>query len=231
MADTREKDLDHIRATYERYDVDRQGLWDLRNPGYARLARERDDLLVQLLRESVSENDRVLDLGCGDGYLAGAARSRAVFAVWTGVDLRATALKAARQQYPWAKFIEASADAVPSGDGSFDAILVSNLFSSLPSSDLAIAVASEIRRLLKPTGWLVWYDMRYPSPRNPEVRPLTKGAVESLFPGWRSQLRTFTLLPPIARRLGPSTPFLYPLLHAMPVLRSHLIGRLRRPPA
>jgi SAM-dependent methyltransferase len=227
MNDSREDDLDRIRSTYERYDVERHGLWDLRNSGYARLARERDALLVDLLRESVPEDGRVLDLGCGDGYLAGAATSHGLVADWTGVDIRADALDKARREYPSAEFIQASADAVPAADGSFHVVLASNLFSSLPSSELVAGVAREIKRLLSPGGWLLWYDMRYPSPRNPEVHPLTKRAVESLFPGWRSELRTFTLLPPVARRLGPSTPYIYPVLHAIPMLRSHLIGRLR----
>jgi hypothetical protein len=38
-----------------------------------------------------------------------------------------------------------------------------------------------------------------------------------------------TVLPPIARRLGVTTPLLYPMLEAIPVLRSHLVGRLQRP--
>jgi len=38
-----------------------------------------------------------------------------------------------------------------------------------------------------------------------------------------------TLIPPIARRLGPTTPVLYPILESIPFLRSHLIGRLRCP--
>lgn len=229
MRDSRENDLERVRATYQRYDAGRQALWDLGNPGYARLAGERDEVLVDLLLDSVPSNGRVLDLGCGDGYFAGVAKAKGLSAGWTGVDLRAGALEKARERYPWADFIEASADAVPADDGSFDAILVSNLFSSLPSPRLATTVASEISRLLKPTGWLIWYDMRYPSPRNPEVHHLSMPAVESLFPGWRSQLRTFTLLPPVARRLGGATSFIYPVLHAIPLLRSHLVGRLQRP--
>lgn len=231
MRDARENDLDRVRATYERYDAERQSLWDLRNPGYARLAHERDELLVRLLRDSLPANGRILDLGCGDGYLAGLAKASGLVTGWTGVDLRADAIERARRDYPWADFVVASADAIPEADSSFDAILASNLFSSLPSRDLAAAAAVEISRVLKPAGWLIWYDMRYPSPRNPEVHPLPGTSVATLFPGWRVELRPFTLLPPLARRLGPATSLLYPLLHALPPLRSHLIGRLQRPPA
>jgi ubiquinone/menaquinone biosynthesis C-methylase UbiE len=226
--DAREDDLDRIRATYERYDTDRSGLWDLRNRGYARLARERDALLVRLLCASVPKGGRVLDLGCGDGYLAGIARAGGLEANWLGLDLRGNAVAEARARFPWAEFVEASADSIPAADDSFDAVLVANLFSSLPSRKLASAVAIEIARVLRPGGWLVWYDMRYPSPGNREVHPLGRRAIAALFPTWQMELRSFTLLPPLARRLGPLTSALYPLLHAVPGLRSHLIGRLQR---
>jgi hypothetical protein len=42
-------------------------------------------------------------------------------------------------------------------------------------------------------------------------------------------MRSITVVPPIARRLGPLTPVAYPILHAVPPLRSHFVGRLRCP--
>ena len=49
------------------------------------------------------------------------------------------------------------------------------------------------------------------------------------FPDWALDVRSTTLAPPIARRLGALTPVVYPMLVALPPLRSHLIGRLRCP--
>ena len=56
-----------------------------------------------------------------------------------------------------------------------------------------------------------------------------QGSAGSAVPGWEIELRSSTVIPPIARRLGRTTPVMYPVLHAIPPLRSHLIGRLRCP--
>jgi ubiquinone/menaquinone biosynthesis C-methylase UbiE len=136
---------------------------------------------------------------------------------------------AASAEIAWGVFFEASADRLPFGDAAFDVVVASTLFSSLPSSELESAVATEVGRVLAPGGWLVWYDLRYGNPSNQSVHGVDAKALRALFPRWSSELRSLTLLPPIARRLGLTTAVLYGPLEWLPVLRSHLIGRLRRP--
>ena len=51
-----------------------------------------------------------------------------------------------------------------------------------------------------------------------------------LFAGFRGHWTSLTLLPPLARRLGPLTPFAYPALAAIAPLRTHLLGVLIKPP-
>jgi hypothetical protein len=51
-----------------------------------------------------------------------------------------------------------------------------------------------------------------------------------LFPDLDLKLRSVTLAPPVARRLGPLTPFGYHALVALPFLRSHLLGLLTKLP-
>jgi len=58
---------------------------------------------------------------------------------------------------------------------------------------------------------------------------MSRKHLAELFPGWAAELRSITVAPPVARRLGRLTPVAYPLLHAIPPVRSHLIGRLRCP--
>jgi succinoglycan biosynthesis protein ExoA len=229
----RDAELERIRSTYERYDTeDRARLWDPHNPGYARMAADRESSLVALLRDSLPPaGGAVLDLGCGTGDLAGSVHSAGIEAAWTGVDLRAEMVRQAAAAYPWANFLEASADALPFADGSFEVVVASTLLSSLPTTALEHAVAAEVARVLRPGGWLVWYDLRYDNPSNPAVHGLNLARLRGLFPGWRAALKPMTLLPPLARRLGAATPILYPLLHALPALRSHLVGRLQRPSA
>lgn len=226
-------DADLIRDTYAGYDRDgRAHLWDRSNPGYARMADGRDVALLTLVAQSLSASPaRYLDIGCGDGSLVGAVATRWPDVAAVGLDLLPDRVEAARADHPDARFVLGSADALPFDDASVDVTSATTVFSSFPSAALEVAVAAEIARVLKPGGWLVWYDLRYDNPNNPAVHGVTKKRLHELFPRWAGRLDTLTLAPPIARRLGLLTPIAYPLLHAVPPLRSHLIGRLRRPGA
>ena len=224
-------DQERIRDTYRAYDTTgRQHLWDLRNRGFARLARDRDAAVQELLARSLPGGPaRLLDVGCGDGTLIGTVLRRWPDVEITGVDLLPDRIDEARRSVPDATFIVASADVLPLAAATFDVVTAITLFSSIPSADMERSAAAEIGRVLRPGGWLVWYDLRYDNPSNPEVHGLSSRRLGELFPGWSQQLRSITLAPPVARRLGPLTSTAYPILHAIPSLRSHLVGRLRCP--
>jgi ubiquinone/menaquinone biosynthesis C-methylase UbiE len=222
-------DEDRIRTTYDGYEAaGRSHLWDRTNPGYARLAHERDDHVVSLIRRSSSESASVLDVGCGTGHAVALVR-QAEGGRYTGIDLLPGRIAAAQAAEPDTRFLVGSADAMPFDDGLFDIALALTLFSSLPSKELEHRVAHEIGRVLRPHGWLIWYDLRFGNPSNHAVHGLSKARIRELFPHWRAELETLTLLPPLARRLGVTTPIAYPMLHAIPPLRSHLVGRLQAP--
>jgi ubiquinone/menaquinone biosynthesis C-methylase UbiE len=225
-------DEERIRETYRAYDATgRAHLWDGSNPGYARLAADRDRALLHLLARSLPA-DRApafLDVGCGDGSLVAAVAGRWPDVRSTGIDLLLGRIEVASTRVPGAAFVVGSADALPFADNSFDIVSAITLFSSIPSEQMEAAVAAEVGRVLRPGGWLIWYDLRYDNPGNPAVHGLSGGRLAHLFPGWTRELRSLTVAPPLARRLGRLTPVAYPLLHAVPPLRSHLVGRLRCP--
>lgn len=229
MAD-RDKELQRIRDTYAGYRDERSRLWSTDNPGFARIVEDRDRFLAAVIAASTAgrADPRLLDVGCGPGRLATVTRDAGTRVSFTGLDLLPEMLEAARQAAPFASWVQGSADRLPFPNGSFDIVVASTLFSSLPSKSLEAATAAEIRRVLAPDGCLVWYDLRYASPANRSVHPVSRRRLRQLFPGWRAELRTITLLPPLARSLGPATGVVYPLLERLPLLRSHLVGRLRR---
>lgn len=231
-SDDRERQIAAIQTTYDSYrQARRYRLWDPANPGIARQDRDRSAMLAALISESLPESrGNVLDLGCGEGKLAEALLPELPRVSWTGVDVRPEAVAEATRRVPAARFVSASADRVPLPDNSVDVVLAVVLFSSLPSRSFETAVAVEILRLLRPGGWLVWYDFRLDNPTNRAVHGIDRRRIHELFPVSPAQMRTTTLMPPVARRLGPLTAVMYPVLEAIPFLRSHLVGRLQRPP-
>jgi hypothetical protein len=86
-------------------------------------------------------------------------------------------------------------------------------------------------RVLRPGGALLWYDVRYDSASNQNVRAVTESRLHQLFPGLTGEVRSVTVAPPVARRLGRLTPLAYPILARVDPLRSHLIALLRKPQA
>jgi ubiquinone/menaquinone biosynthesis C-methylase UbiE len=222
---------ERIRETYRSYGSrGRDRIWDTRNRGFARLSRDRDLRIRDLLARSLpSGAATMLDVGCGDGTLLGDVRRRWADIQVTGLDLQPERIEEARARVPDATFVVGSADALPFADRTFDVVTAITLMSSLPSDRMETDAAREIARVMRPGGWLVWFDLRYDNPNNPAVHGVTSRRLAMLFAGWEQELRSSTLLPPIARRLGPTTPVVYPILEAVPLLRSHLIGRLRCP--
>lgn len=174
----------------------------------------------------------MLDVGCGSGSLLG------TFASWgarpdrlAGVDLMADRIATARQQLPGIHFEVVNAERLPFDDARFDIVSTFTVFSSLLDRGMATRVAHEVARVLKPGGVVLWYDLRVGNPNNPNVRGLALPEVNTLFPGYAVQFEAITLVPPLARRLGPATRLLYPVLAAVPILRTHYLGTLRKPPA
>lgn len=230
MAADPSDDSARIRDAYSRYArQERRRLWDRSNRGFDRLKRDAEARLLQMLRDSVRDGRRVIDVGCGEGELEELAKSHGILGHWTGIDLLEDSVEKARTTVPEVAWVVADAADMPFAADTFDVAVAVTIFSSLPSRDLEQAVASEIARVLRPGGWLIWHDLRVDNPFNPDVHGVPLARIRQLFPGWVADIGSYSLAPLIARRLGFTTPVAYPLLHAIPALRSHLIGHLRCP--
>ena len=100
-------------------------------------------------RTVVSPGDRVLDVCCGTGDLAIAARHAG--GVVTGLDFSERMLARARTKSDEIEWVEGDALALPFADGSFDAVTVG--FGVRNLDDLERGVG-ELRRVLRPGGRL-----------------------------------------------------------------------------
>jgi len=197
------------------------------------MAQRREQAILRLLRRNGMVNMakmRVLEVGCGrGGPLADWARWGAEANNLYGVDLMEPFVKQAVALVPGAGFVVGTAHQLPFPDCSFDVVAQLTMFTSILDPEMRYEAAIEMRRVLAPAGAILWYDFRYPSPYNHDVRPVRWHEIRALFPGWHIDSSTITLLPPITRRLAPISFQACTLLEwALPPLRSHYVALLTR---
>ncbi|MGE5553676.1 MAG: class I SAM-dependent methyltransferase [Betaproteobacteria bacterium] len=207
--------------------------WRLDNPGNQAIACERRIATFEVLKKNgylPLTAVKVLDVGCGSGTeLARLAEWGALHQNLYGIDLIPERIEAANRNYLDLNFQCINAECLPWPDGTFDLVMLFTVFSSMLDDSMAFNVAREVTRVLKSGGAVVWYDMRYRNPYNRNVHGITRRRLHQLFPSFRFELRSITLLPPLARRLGKLIPLLYPLLVRIPSLRTHYLGLLTKP--
>lgn len=230
-----ELEVERLKSVYRQYNtaVSCEAQWSNDNRGNRAILRERTRLLGRLLHSAglvPLTGRRVLDVGCGAGnVLVGLCRWGASLSDLHGIDLRPDAIERGRHRYPGVDLRVANAEVLPFADAQFDLVLLFTVFTSILDERMARNVADEVRRVLMPGGVIAWYDLRRNNPRNRNVRGMNRAAIQVLFPNFTCRLHAVTLLPPLARRLGPATPLLYPALAAVPPLRTHYLGLLTKP--
>lgn len=103
----------------------------------------------------VGAGTRLLDVAAGPGRMTQAGADRGARPI--GVDLAPAMVEIARGHYPEIEFREASADALPFEDASFDAVVCAFGLGHFPEAERVIA---EFRRVLAPQGAvaLSWWE-------------------------------------------------------------------------
>jgi glycosyltransferase involved in cell wall biosynthesis/ubiquinone/menaquinone biosynthesis C-methylase UbiE len=222
--------VEEVYRSYAR-DLRTAQRWDPTNPGNRAMLAERDAVLHHAARQHPRglAGVRVLDVGCGRGDVLGGLAGIGVPAdQLLGVEIRPDAVDAARERWPHLRFAATSGTRLPAPDASVDLVVAFTVFSSIGDPAIAAALAADIQRVLAPGGAVVWYDLRVGNPRNPSVAPVGRDAVTHLFPGMEAALAPATLIPPLARRLGPLTDVAYRRLAVGPAC-THLVGTLTKP--
>jgi len=187
--------------------------------------------LIALLRRERAiplANRKILEVGCGAGdwllYLVICGASPHLL---SGIDLDEVEIARASRRLPQADIRVGNAAKLPWCDGTFDIVLQMTAFSTMLQHELRRAVAGEMLHVLKPDGFILWYDLRMDNPWNPGIRPVKPKEVERLFPDCSIRLKPITLLPPLARQIVPLSWVAGLLLEKIPFLRSHLLGSIR----
>jgi SAM-dependent methyltransferase/ribosomal protein S18 acetylase RimI-like enzyme len=222
-----------IRAAYaKRPIVDRRYSWF--NRAHLLIEQEFEWRSLELLKRQQAkmplEERRILEVGCGTGFrlrqfVKWGARPENLF----GVELLADALDEARHLCPSRiTFRCGDAARLDWPDATFDVVIQSMAFTSILDPQMKRQVAEEMLRVLKPEGFIFWYDFLVDNPRNPDVRGVAKPEIRELFPGCEIELKRITLAPPVARAVAPFVPSLYHVLATIPLLRTHYLGMIHK---
>jgi hypothetical protein len=225
---------ERILAEYARREIeidpDRYAPWQ---PGETFMRSGMTNQAVAMLhaaRVFPRPGDRCLEIGYGAlGWLGvliswGVQESRLA-----GIELNPRRATVARAVLPVADLRVGDATSLPWPAESYRLVIASTVFTSILDEGMRRTIAGEITRVLAPGGALLWYDFAVNNPHNPNVRGVSRGEVQSLFPDLAGAICRTTLAPPLARALAPISWTLANVLEAIPRLRTHLMAVLCKP--
>jgi ubiquinone/menaquinone biosynthesis C-methylase UbiE len=190
--------------------------------------------LLNLLKEFGNtdlQDKKILEIGCGNGYwlrefIQWGAKPEDLF----GIDLLQERIQKAGELCPRGVTLRwKDASDLEFEDCTFDLILQFTVFTSILAPEMKKRVATEMYRVLKPGGAILWYDYFVSNPNNPDVRGVTRREISELFPGLSIFLKRITLAPPLGRAIGPIAPSVYRLLSTFKPLCTHYLGLFRKP--
>jgi len=203
------------------------------DPAYLFLIQTRERHALDLLKRNdfaSLESKHILEIGCGTGlwlrqFINWGAQSQNII----GVDLLFDRVIEARRFFPETLRIEcANAAKLEFSDATFDLVLQSAVFTSVLDLHMKRQIASEMLRVVKGDGFIIWYDFHFNNPRNPDVRGIKKQEIFQLFPGCRIELRRISLAPPVARFIAPYSLLTCYLLERLKIFNTHYIGVIRK---
>lgn len=220
------EDRDKMSQVFKKR-ADLSSRYSLDNPGN----RFNFDWLYHRIKENLLSRFgdlsqiRMLDLGAGELFWTekimelGLAPEKCI-----GSDLLSWRLDNGHKRGRPINAVATSAAELAFGSDSFDLVCQLTMMTSVLDSDTRRRIASEMIRVLRPGGVILWYDFRFNNPFNPNTRAIRKAELAALFDGFPLQCEKVTLLPQLARKIGP---VIYPLLKfaaAFPILRTHYLA-------
>lgn len=199
---------------------------DLYNSYYStRAAKERDEALNRLLNPMDCSDKLILEVGAGHGgnvaslEAAGFKRKNIHLNELLPERIQNIRLHQSDIRLFDGNFLNVNFES------SYDIVFQSTVFTSVLDNDMRKRMADKMWSLLKPGGYVLWYDFVYNNPSNKNVRKVSVAELKGLFPKTTLfKMEKVTLAPPIGRRVGK----LYGLFN-LPILRTHILAVLQKP--
>jgi ubiquinone/menaquinone biosynthesis C-methylase UbiE len=226
-------EIDRIKKAYEKRKIEQKDrIYSYFNKGNLFIIHQREKALLDILNKfnfSDIANKKILDIGCGTGgtlrrFIDYGAKPENLY----GIDLLEDRIEIAKKLHPKINFICGTAENLPYPDEFFDIVMQFTVFTSILDIQLKKKIASEMLRVLKKDGIIIWYDFHVDNPKNLDVKGVKKDEIYSIFPDCEIFLKHVTLAPPISRKLAPFSIILCQILEKIPFLCTHYIGVIRR---
>jgi len=118
---------------------------------------------LEFLKDYIALNDKVLDVGCGNGRLLDLFEGTSI--EYTGVDSSKELIAIAkRERGASATFVHADALSLPFKGNSFDAVFSIAMLHHIPSKENRVKCITEVYRVLKPGGvcvFTIWNTLQW----------------------------------------------------------------------
>ncbi len=225
-------EIERIENIYEKYLDDERfnQKWSLDNEGNKQIEREKFNLVNSFVISTYEElnNLKVIEIGCSSGNMIDTLKrvgikDKNIF----GIDIRSERLKLTKRKYPHSNIITMNATNITFENDTFDFITVFTLFSSIINPDIRKSIAKEIIRILKPGGFILFYDVRYNNPFNKNLVAIRIREIKRLFPKMQFKVDRVTILPPLVRMLGKANSYLYKYLSSINFLNTHYFIKIK----
>jgi len=106
-----------------------------------------------LFSDFLKEKDKVLDLGCGNGRWFEIFQKHKIH--YVGIDGSEELIKIAKEKYPQGTFKVSDALNLPFQDNDFEKVYSIAVFHQIPSKNFRLQFLKEVKRVLKPGGFLI----------------------------------------------------------------------------
>jgi 2-polyprenyl-3-methyl-5-hydroxy-6-metoxy-1,4-benzoquinol methylase len=192
------------------------------------VVKERETVYSKILKEHFSEIDKVkfIEIGAGEGANIDFFRSLGIKDEnIVAAELLPERTAKLRKKYP--KITVSEGDALQlQFENKFDVVFQSLVFTSILDTDFKKKLATKMWSLLKPEGFILWYDFKFNNPANTDVKGVGKAEIKELFPAVNEIVfYNVTLAPPVGRRVGSMYEFVNSVF---PFLRTHLIAVIKK---